>query len=404
MSDVLSSLASLLGGPPSSQKASVCPISFLLSDDAGLGPPVGITLWIRPEDLTRSDPSRLTVQQTLGGAWGDSFGPGVPTISLAGTTGWRQAPDGSGDGQARFLELRATVFDAWHARRLQAVQSGLDPNVVTLIFADALNSYVVVVAPQMFTLRRSKARPLLSQYQITLVVLDQVVGGSASPADAIALAGMGTILGTLADGLAALTLAIDVIQGAVGTVLAAVADVVGIVIAPIAFFMSATASLFGQIYGLVQAGSAVIDQVIGVGIQLARAGINLFQTVASLAAGVPFVEAEMMIIAGSYSTVFCLLNAATSGLITYQSYDDLYGASNCSSTAGGSPVSPLAGTNPFDLIVPTSAFLPVALTPVAQASLAVLAANDPVLAPMPPAQLSATVGTISGGMTVAVAA
>lgn len=391
-------------GPPSSQKASVCPISFLLSDDAGLGPPVSLTLWIRPEDLTRSDPSRLTVQQTLGGAWADSFGPGIPTIAIAGTTGWGQAPDGSGDGQARFLELRSTVFDQWHARRLQAVRAGVDPNLVSLVFADALNSYVVVVAPQVFTLRRSKARPLLSQYQITLVVLDQEVGGSASPADAIAVAGMGTLLGTLSDGLAALTVAVGQIQGAISTVVGIVAGVVSAIVAPIAAFMSATASLYGQIYGLAQAASATIDQVISVATQTAQAGVNLFQTLASLPTIGQFAMGELMIVSGAYSSMLCLLSAAAGGLVTYQSYDALYGASNCSSTSGGDPVSSLVGVNPFDLIVPTAPALPVTLTVAAQTNLAALAANDPVMSPMSAAQLSVTVGSISGGMTVAVAA
>src|SRR3546814_6347174 len=161
--------------PPASQKADVRPISFMLDDLAFGTPPTSVDLAIRPEDLTRGDPSRMDVQQTLGGAWADNFGPGIPTINISGHTGWRRLVGSIGDGEARFQNLKSTVFDQWHLKRRDAVQAGRDPDLVQLVFSDALDGFTVVVAPMNFTLRRSKSRPLLYQYPIPLTVLDQNV-------------------------------------------------------------------------------------------------------------------------------------------------------------------------------------------------------------------------------------
>ena len=61
---------------PTSQKAGVRPISFVLVD-GNAGTTVSISLSIRPEDLTRTEPTTATAQRTLGGAWVDNFGPGM---------------------------------------------------------------------------------------------------------------------------------------------------------------------------------------------------------------------------------------------------------------------------------------------------------------------------------------
>ena len=92
-----------------------------LKNDLGFGPD-HVVLSLRPEDLTRSEPSRLTATQTLGGAWLDSFGPGIGEITLAGHTGWRGGFLSSGEDA--FYKLRNTVFANWHKQRKQAVDDG----------------------------------------------------------------------------------------------------------------------------------------------------------------------------------------------------------------------------------------------------------------------------------------
>src|SRR5258707_14379592 len=138
---------------PRSQKADKRPISFLLSDGI-TGQKIGISLAIRPEDLTRPEPSRMSATQTFGGAWVDNFGPGLGTLQISGHTGWREQP-GIGDGEAAFILLHDGVYTAWHAKRAAAVKAGQSPDLVQLIYADVLDDICCVVAPLSFTLKRN---------------------------------------------------------------------------------------------------------------------------------------------------------------------------------------------------------------------------------------------------------
>ena len=152
------------GVPPPSQKNR--PIAFRLT---GGGASVQANLALRPEELSRTEPSQLAVQNTLGGAWADSWDRGISTIRLSGTTGWREV--GGGGGEAAFANLRSTAFQAWHDRRAALIAGGSDPNAVEMVLSDALDNFAVLVAPKVFTLRRSKQRPLLMMYVIELLVL-----------------------------------------------------------------------------------------------------------------------------------------------------------------------------------------------------------------------------------------
>ena len=53
-----------------------------------------IGLVIRPEELTRTDPSRINDTRTLGGAWSDNFGEGLSSLTISGHTGWRGMAEG----------------------------------------------------------------------------------------------------------------------------------------------------------------------------------------------------------------------------------------------------------------------------------------------------------------------
>ena len=81
--------------PPKSQKAGDRPISFVLAEYSK-SDIQEYKFVIRPEELSRMDPSRVTVHQTLGGerlGWADDFGQGLPTINISGHTGWRVKHD-----------------------------------------------------------------------------------------------------------------------------------------------------------------------------------------------------------------------------------------------------------------------------------------------------------------------
>ena len=107
--------------PAISQKAEDCPISFILDDQSGGGGLDSVTLYIRPEDMTRVHPSRLSVNQTLDGAWIDSFGEGLEKTTISGILGWRTGADGK-DGATRLQEMREKVYHAWHTRRKAAIE------------------------------------------------------------------------------------------------------------------------------------------------------------------------------------------------------------------------------------------------------------------------------------------
>ena len=109
---------------PTDQRAGVRPISFLLDAGGSLSDPV--MLKVRPEDLTRTEPSRITVHQTLGrdrSGWADNFGAGLPTVTIAGHTGWRDTGTGE-DGVKAFERLNTLVMQSYHAARQAAISVG----------------------------------------------------------------------------------------------------------------------------------------------------------------------------------------------------------------------------------------------------------------------------------------
>jgi hypothetical protein len=169
-------------------------------------------LTIRPEELTRFEPSRLAVQQTLGGAWIDGFDRGIITIKINGHTGWRSEDDGGGGGEEAFQRLRAQSFTGWHLERAALIAAGTDPSPVTLVFVDSLNGYVDIVAPKSFTLRRSKSRPLLLMYSIEMLVLADVA------TSAIGLIGGGITNFGYLFGAAALAEAANAINGGLNVI------------------------------------------------------------------------------------------------------------------------------------------------------------------------------------------
>lgn len=378
---------------PQSQKVDVRPISFHLDDSAsGERSPDAVTLAIRPEDLTRTEPSRVAIHQTLGGAWADNFGPGIGTITIAGHTGWtRRLGDQQKDGMERFIQLHDQVFKQWHERRAAAVKAGKDPDGVRLVFADALDRFMCVVAPQSFTLRRSKSRPLLCQYQIVMTVLseqlDQALEGDALTADERERTGLDSMLASVRE---IATHARDIKD-----------HIDGKVVAPVRKFMDKTVQVYETVSDAVRAADDVADSLIAVAQTTAAAGANIFRTIDIVFELPTYAQARVMEVASAYTNIYCAMRNALRGQSFYPDYSPLFGASNCSSTAGGDPISPLAGTNPFYIYAPNSPQLPIQLSEQARASLQTMAATDVVLSPMNEAELTAALFDVAEGMVVA---
>ena len=395
--------------PPSSQKAADRPISFVLDDQAFGSPPVSIDLVIRPEDLSRTDPSRINVQQTLGGAWADNFGPGIANITISGHTGWRRTEIGygdGGDGLQRFQQLYAGVYTVWHEKRRAAADAGIDPDRVQMIFADALNDFSGVVAITNFNLKRSRSRPLLAMYQINMLVLNRDIdqaayfqyGKGGKGLGYLIRSGSGANAGLLeAAGLDSMSASVSEIVAQVRSVQASVDCTL---LAPVQHFMFQTARLYGQVRGAIAEGNALAASLVSVAQMTARSGINLFRTLAAVASIPQQAKNQLMTIAGAYSNIFCVLRNALQQQIYYEDYAGLYGASNCSSTAGGRPASSLAGENPFYKVVPTMDPLPLVATAQADAGMKALLNSDPVLAPMPSGDMAAALSAIQAGFEV----
>lgn len=384
--------------PPSSQKAGDRPISFLLDNQAGGAPQAFVDLVIRPEDLSISTSSRMSVNQTLGGAFLDSFGAGIPQITISGHTGWRRTPSSDDDGIARFQRLKENVFDQWHGQRQTNIDAGIDPNQVRLIFSDALDDLSVVVAPQSFTLRRNKSRPLLCQYQITLHVVDTALQNAPYPAQfgfngATPLNAVQQRL----SGLQSLTASLNKIQSAIASVNNWVQSTL---VAPIKAFMNQTAQLFGAVQGVIASATGVVRSVIEVATTAAQAGANIFRSLAAVASIPQFVKASLSAVASAYTNIFCVLRNAIHDAPTYADYASLYGSSNCSSTSGGRPPSTFGATNTFAAVVPTPSPLPFTISVNAASSLRSMAGLDTVLAPPSMSTLSAGLSSITSGLRI----
>lgn len=374
---------------PASQKAEDCPITFVMEDESA-GTSDQLTLLIRPEELSIGFPSRLSVNQTLGGAWADSFGEGIEEGTFAGTLGWRATSDDSG-GTERLINLKTFAYSDWHARRAAAVAKGDDPAKVRLMLIDTLNNYSRVIAPKVFELKRSKSRPLLAQYRFNFVMLSRdLVGKELQGSD-------GSLFGTITSWMDSFTASIKSITAKIKQ---AYKWVDKTIIAPIKVFVAKTMAIYNSLRDMVNAGVGIIRQVGSIA-QLATSAVtNIFRS-AALVANIPNIgKAAIMNVTREFTNLFCLLRNAKKAT-SYEDYDDLYGASNCSSTAGGRSISVYSGsTNNTFAAVTKQPVLPVSVSQDANNSLKTLAGTDLVTTDMPASVISSNLAIINAGLVV----
>lgn len=359
-----------MAAPPSQRYRQ---IGFFLEGGGGAASPTRFTFGIRPADLTRHEPSRISVQQTLGGAWADVFDRGLSSITISGHNGWRGGIVLS--GEELFAALRKTVFTDWHARRAAAIAAGKDPSTVRLYFTDALDQISVLVAPRAFDLRRYRASPLLMHYHIDLVVLDD----AGAPTNII-----DSIINALSDPLRWLA-------GVTG---------LGNVLALVNQYATEAVNVLGAIGGavrgfinigtsLIQGVSAAAQQVVGqfqasqaallsVGSLYCRAASNGFAAVAADDTLQAQYRIPIMAMSSAFNDAACTMGNSFDQGRYFRDFSGLLGASACSSTGGGDPANPytVAGDNPFKDIVPIAG-APALMTPDAQAAITTLA-GDPI--------------------------
>ncbi|ECB1886233.1 hypothetical protein IAJ44_004289 [Salmonella enterica] len=386
---------------PTDQRAGVKPIAFTLQTPTGITNTV--TLKIRPEDLTRTEPQRATTTQTIGRGvvgWVDHFGEGLPSLQIAGHTGWRTSQGSGEDGAQAFETLNNLVVHTYPEAVQAAIDNGRDPSQVRLIFVDMVDDFSWVVVPQQFILRRSKSRPLLFQYNMSLQCVSTDL---ENPLMVLPFAG------TISGGLKALNDVVGKIEGfgqdIEGWINRAVSVAHGVIV-PVAntvhnFNIMAT-RVFNTVNSVVATGknavNAVANDVIGIASDVAKVGMNLHRTIANIQSIPQDVMHSLMRVTGAYSEAFCILNNALRPRKVYQNYDGLFGASNCSSTTGGSQPSAYANTNAFALL--NDRQKPITLDAAARSSISSLGNADPVMAPMSVGELNRHATTALNGIKI----
>lgn len=385
--------------PPTDQRYR--PISFALEDMGAIAS--SVTLRLRPEDLTRTEPSRMAVHQTMGkdaSGWVDDFGPGLPTINISGHTGWRSFQNM--DGAASFESLHELVQVTYPRARQGLVDAGIDPGKCKLIFADMLDGFIYPVHPVQFVLRRSKSRPLLFQYQIQLQAIGLAIDNPARFLPT--LGGRTAGLNALGGAIAALAGLEKSVAGWVSSAVSVVNGALAPVGATVSGFVKLTTGVFGSvqaIIGTTQGGfDAVTNNVIGIARDLAKVGQNVMGTIAAITGLPAHIKAGLTQVSRAFNEVVCIFSNSLRPTKTYEQFDGLYGASNCSSTTYGRAFSAYTDQNIFPLVMPAKTG-PVSVAPDAYSAIGRINGTDPVLAPMGVREIGASLRTINSGVVLA---
>lgn len=369
-----------------------------------------LTLPIKPEELTRTEPSRTSVVNSLDGAWVDAFGRGLTTLTISGHTGW--GSNNRPDGIAQFSVLRDRFIHKWHDLRKARIDAGTNPDDVRLIFIDPLNgNYVADVVPMQFVLRRSKSQPLLLMYNIIMMVTNDKAANpvnkdmkvnqndgsydtlesrrlSANPA--VSIQSMEGSLSTLQSMQSSLGGALSSI-GAFGK---DVHDLTTSTFAPAVSLANDVIKTANDTKAVISASGQV---AINLATDLSAVAVKMWSAVASVASLPHAVQAEVMQVKGAFSNLYCVLkNGFSDAMNASMTYDDMYGSSNCSSTAGGRPASVFVGTNSFDTSASMASL--VSVSPAAAAATKDMLAMD-ITNPINTTQISLNASAIRSGVT-----
>lgn len=384
---------------PTDQRAGVRPIAFVLQDYWAFGEPV--TLNIRPSDLTRTEPSRVTVHQTLGRSlqgWADDFGAGLPSVTIAGHTGWRTSSGSGMDGVEAFEKLNSLITKEFHALKQSAIDTGIDPDTVKLLFVDMLDGFYWIVTPIVFALQRSRSQPLLMKYNIQLQAIATDIDNPLVllPQGSNVAAG----LGALDKAISKLKSFAGKIQEWVGKAVAFKDKLLGPVAAVIKKFTDLSTAIFSAVDTAVSSVkngvSSFANSLIGIAGSIAQVGVNVFRTISSIASLPGHLKSAIGRVAGAFNEVVCIFKNSLKPQKTYEDYTGLYGASNCSSTTGGRQGSAYSNMNAFDLMQPVKG--PVQVSAAAMAAISSLNRGDPVLSPMSIGEIGRNLNIMNDGI------
>ena len=361
-----------------------------------------MTLPIKPEELTRAEPSRVSAVNALGGAWVDSFGRGLTNLTISGNTGWRIKSGLDGIGQ--FSKLRDEIIHKWHTLREERIAGGKDPGDVRLFFIDELNgAYVAEVVPMNFTLRRSKSQPLLLMYNLTMTATNDKAVRPADPDDgsfdlleikrlkdkASSLSSVASSIDTLKNIQESLKSSLTTI-GEFGRSVHGWTDRTFGPAMDLANEVITTANMTKEVIN--SAGQVAVN----LATDLSAVGTKLWEAVGAVASLPNAVKSEVMQIKGAFSNLHCVLaNGYGNSMLGIYEGSDLYGSSNCSSTAGGRGASKYKGINSFEM---PGVIEKVRVSTDAVKAIQMVKASDRIN-PIDTAQLAAQINQMNAGVT-----
>lgn len=366
-------------------------ISFALDD--GNGRVTHMTLPIKPEELTRTEPNRVTAQQTLDGAFIDEFGRGLTTITISGNTGWGQGTRPAGD--IMFSKLRDDFIHEWSRARRARIDVSQDPNLVRLIFIDALNGpYVADVVPTQFVLRRSKSQPLLFLYNITMTVVTE---GAANPypellediedeakvsasvesmdSSVVDLTGPPVAVGAVAGaaGGGGLIGELEGLSANIGSLGQAALDATKSTLAPA---MAAAQQVIATANAAKRVLTEAEQATVNIAKELSTTATKMWDAVGAVASLPAAAAGVVMRVKGAFSNLGCLLsNGFTDAIGKAKLPSYPYGSSNCSSTGFGGGSSYEVPETPATTVTPASPIV-IIMTPAVTPAITVIADTD----------------------------
>jgi len=133
------------------------------------------TLLLNPQSLTQAEQAKVSVTQTLGGAYVTDFGEGLQQVTIAGTTGYKQRYNADGelrDGFEEFVHFRNEVYRKF-------VKTN-DPDYMMFWYNWEDKEYYRI-QPISFRLQRSVSESLLYRYEFVFTCLNEATKGYTSP-------------------------------------------------------------------------------------------------------------------------------------------------------------------------------------------------------------------------------
>ena len=128
------------------------------------------TFALNPQEYSVNYPAKVNVTQTKGGAFIDDFGKGIPNIHIKGTTRFGNSDERRIVALRNFEEIKDHVYDFFFQDRIP----GQPPNAI-LNFYNHTDDQYYRVAPIVFTLNRTSSKPLSYEYDIHLVVIEDLM-------------------------------------------------------------------------------------------------------------------------------------------------------------------------------------------------------------------------------------